>query len=319
LINFSIMNNSRFIRIVIRIILTLVFLSFIFKLLDFSDIWLRLTEFDQRLLFLIGVIFLTHMIAFAVRWYDIACNYANLGNFPWFFRQTMISYLFNQIALGTLGGDAFRIYSMVKIGFTLDQSTSSIIIERLGIFVIACLQALLSLLFIGYIKGNGIILISFSVGVLCILLSFALLWSIAYQKMGIFSSDTELLKRLAPLAKFLKDFLGSFKMFRVMLCSIYISITSCVIYWLVAYGLGYETNLMTYLLAAPFPILISMVPITISGWGVREMAFGLVLSMLGRSSIEGVTVSGIVGLLIMITGLPGALMLLMQRIGNYFK
>ncbi len=63
------------------------------------------------------------------------------------------------------------------------------------------------------------------------------------------------------------------------------------IYFLVARGLGMEIEPEFFLIAAPVSVLISMVPITISGLGVREVCWVLLLATRGVSRADAVALS----------------------------
>jgi uncharacterized membrane protein YbhN (UPF0104 family) len=59
------------------------------------------------------------------------------------------------------------------------------------------------------------------------------------------------------------------------------------------------------------PVLVAMlVPVTVAGWGLREGAAALVWQAAGRTSAEGVMVSVAYGLIVLVSTLPGALVLL---------
>ena len=87
----------------------------------------------------------------------------------------------------------------------------------------------------------------------------------------------------------------------------------CVAFWLLVGALGEPVSLLTCLLVVPPALLITAVPITISGWGVREGAMIIGLGLGGISSETAVAASLVYGLLSMATALPGGVLWLVLR------
>ena len=67
----------------------------------------------------------------AARWSIVVR--ANDGRLPWLgaVRLTLIGYFFNQTLPSTLGGDAFRIWGAYRAGLSLTDAASSVILDRL--------------------------------------------------------------------------------------------------------------------------------------------------------------------------------------------
>src|SRR6185295_7271784 len=62
------------------------------------------------------------------------------------------------------------------------------------------------------------------------------------------------------------------------------------------------------------PVLMSMlIPTSIAGWGVREAAAAGLWSAVGMTPEDGVAISAAYGLLVLVSSLPGALVLLSGR------
>ena len=62
------------------------------------------------------------------------------------------------------------------------------------------------------------------------------------------------------------------------------------------------------------PVLVSMLlPVTVAGWGVRETAAATLWGAVGLASADGVAISVAYGLLVLLSSLPGALVLLAGR------
>lgn len=72
-------------------------------------------------------------------------------------------------------------------------------------------------------------------------------------------------------------------------------------------GLGVEARLIDLMVVVPPVMLLSMLPVSFAGWGVRESAMVVVLGLLGVGAEQSVAVSICFGLCMMAVGLPGGI------------
>ena len=70
-----------------------------------------------------------------------------------------------------------------------------------------------------------------------------------------------------------------------------------------------------HVLLLPSILLISMVPISFAGWGVRESAMVVGLGFAGTSAPEALAISLLFGLTQITIGVPGGVMWLFRRYG----
>lgn len=92
--------------------------------------------------------------------------------------------------------------------------------------------------------------------------------------------------------------------------------TYLAVYLAAARALGVDTPTIV-LLPLVAPVLVAMlIPVTVAGWGVREGAAALIWAAVGLSASEGVAISVAYGLLVLLSALPGALVLLWSPLGR---
>ena len=82
-----------------------------------------------------------------------------------------------------------------------------------------------------------------------------------------------------------------------------------------AMAIGIHLGAM-HALVLPSILLISMVPISFAGWGVRESAMVVGLGFTGISAPEALAISFLFGLTQIVIGLPGGVMWLLLRGGK---
>lgn len=85
------------------------------------------------------------------------------------------------------------------------------------------------------------------------------------------------------------------------------------VYLVAARAVGLDTPFAT-LLPLVAPVLVSMlIPATVAGWGVREATAAGLWSAVGLTALDGVAISAAYGMLVLLSSLPGALVLLRAR------
>ena len=80
--------------------------------------------------------------------------------------------------------------------------------------------------------------------------------------------------------------------------------------WLIAQSLGVRLSLQGAFATVPAAMFVSLLPISINGWGVREGAMVFSLGLAGVSGTDALATSLIFGGLLLVVSLPGAVTLL---------
>lgn len=83
------------------------------------------------------------------------------------------------------------------------------------------------------------------------------------------------------------------------------------VYLLAAQALGIATPPSDLLPPICLSLLAMAIPLSIAGWGVREAAAAIVWPLAGLGTAEGVAISVVYGALVLISSLPGGLVLLL--------
>jgi uncharacterized membrane protein YbhN (UPF0104 family) len=94
---------------------------------------------------------------------------------------------------------------------------------------------------------------------------------------------------------------------KLAVLSLLIHVLAPVIAWCVARSIAAPVLFDQVLLLVPPVMLITMVPISIAGWGVREASMGLAFGYAGLATSEGVNVSLLFGAIYFIVGAFGGL------------
>lgn len=84
-------------------------------------------------------------------------------------------------------------------------------------------------------------------------------------------------------------------------------------------AIGADLSVTTALALVPLILFTMLIPITVSGWGIREGAAAAILPVAGIAAAEGLAASVAFGLVFLASSLPGALALVLAPATNAMK
>jgi uncharacterized membrane protein YbhN (UPF0104 family) len=222
-------------------------------------------------------------------------------------RFNLIGTFFNQTLPSSIGGDAVRLWLVARGGAGWRAATYSIFIDRaIGLIALAVIivtslpwslrlitdpqgrSALLFVDFAGLAGGVGFLVLGW------------LPWPWLKRWWG-----THHLHACSVIASHL-IFSRSHGP-RLAVLSVLSHVLAAVIAWCVARSIAAPVLFGQVLQLVPPVMLITMVPISIAGWGVREASMGLAFGYAGLATSEGVNVSLLFGAVYFIVGAFGGL------------
>ncbi len=189
------------------------------------------------------------------------------------FSLYMIGSFFNTFLPGVIGGDAVKGYYLYRETGKADLSLASIFMERyLGLVALILICILAFPFGYQYFHGSRVEW-----------LLPAAVFSFVFASLLIFGL------RLGQRIRFLSAFYNYFHMYRNqkdvmakgLLLSAGVQLSGILAVDILAYGLGQHIPVVAFLIFIPLIVLLSMLPISISGLGVREGAFVLFFGLIG--------------------------------------
>jgi len=221
----------------------------------------------------------------------------------------MIGLFFNQSLPSTVGGDAMRIWRLVQRGASLGAAVNGVLLDRITALIgIVILIALTLPLLFDLVEDRRpviaftIVLAGGIVGIVLVLSIrrapvFLERWRVV-RGVGALLGD---LRRVVLQPRHSAPVLGVAVIGHLM--------TTAIVYGLaLAYGVG--VGYVECLVLVSPVVLISVVPISIAGWGVREGAMVAAFALVGIAATEALVVSVTFGLVSVLLGLPGGLVFL---------
>lgn len=226
----------------------------------------------------------------------------------------LIVQFFSQFLPASVGADILRVWQSAKAGLGVLSAVSSVLLERatflaaLGVMVgflfPACFAGLFPDIYSASFAGLGLVTVV-GAALLASADRFPAAWLSPYaaKQFGRLGEDARKFYRSPRLMLWgLAIFLAGQAAFAATLA-------------LLAEEFGIDISPVAYLAVGPITILVGAVPVSIAGWGVREVVLVELLTRLGAEASQALQLSLTVGVMSIIASLPGALLWLGRRRG----
>jgi len=294
------------VKTIIKLIVSTVLLAVALSVVDFHEL---LNTVRSIPVWVIGSVVVGYMIGqlfSALKWWFIVRSSGIKATLIEALRAYYVGMFFNVIGVGTLGGDVARAIVVSHGEAPKSVGVATVVADRMhGLAVLACI-GLLAVFFFGkhtlepkFILGLGVI-------ASCVILGWFFGPKLALK---ILPENSKLKKSIEqPLQAFPTD---TKTIITISILSAIFHFHQILLHALMAYGLGVRIPWLNLLVAVPFANIVSSLPISWQGLGVRENAyrFFLVPAIItneqavafGAMWVFAVTVSGLVGGIIAFT------------------
>jgi glycosyltransferase 2 family protein len=291
----------------IKILVSAALLYFALRKANFSDLASRIDVASLGWIGLaIAVTFLQIFVG-VLRWRQVsaACG-APLAAMQ-AIRFNLIGAFFNQTLPSSIGGDAVRLWLVARAGAGWRAATYSIFVDRaigliaLAIIIVASLPWSYNL--IGDPHGQSALLfVDFAAlaGGAGFLILGRLHWPWLKQWWG-----THHVHACAVIAN--RVIFSWERGPKVAVLSLLVHVLTVVIAWCVVQSIAAPVMFSQIFQLIPPIMLITMLPISIAGWGVREATMGLAFGYAGLMTNEGINISLLFGAVSFLVGAFGGL------------
>ncbi|OFX09050.1 MAG: hypothetical protein A2516_12040 [Alphaproteobacteria bacterium RIFOXYD12_FULL_60_8] len=272
--------------------------------IDLEASWAKARSLDPTYLLLAIVLLIVQLVLGSERWRAALRGLGEYLSPGQAFRFQYISLFFNLALPGMVGGDALRVWKAHKTGLGFAPAFNSVVLERaatvLGLAVLVTamepflyarigdhsLLYLFPLLTLGGVLGLGVLMV--------------------LDRLPPRFRAGKIVGGLAHLAKdtrrvFLSPLHGGAVLGLAILGHMNVSLVA----YLLALGLDMPVSVLDCLVLIPPVILAATLPLSISGWGLREGAMVAAFGMVGVPAESSVVLSVVFGLVTMGIAVPG--------------
>jgi glycosyltransferase 2 family protein len=218
----------------------------------------------------------------------------------------LVGYFFNQTLLSSIGGDGMRMWMVYRAGLPGAVSVVGVLIDRIMqyvahmLLVAAALPVIFGMIPDWGVRAPVLLLLAASAGGLA------------------FAATADYLpRRLAGLLPMTFIQSLSVGLRRILLSPRWLGLTvilglanqigGFVVVALLARALNLPITWVQCLAVAPIALLMTALPISVGGWGVREGAFVAGFNLVGVPASDALALSVVFGLVMMVVRLPGGL------------
>ncbi len=259
----------------------------------------------------LAVLYLQGMV-YAVRWAIVLRMINAPAAFVRILWITFIGLFFNQTLPSTLGGDAARTYYLHREGRGVGVAVKGVMLERLTHFIgaLVLITAGQPWLF-GLFHGSPVRW-AIPLTMVALLVALGLVMRLDRLPAGFKHwSVVQWLGRLAEDARWL--LLSWRRTPGIVALSVLGHLLIVLAIYLIAVGLAVPVSLADCLVLVPPVIMVTALPVSIAGWGVREGALITSFGLIGIAAGSTLVVSLIFGLVAIGQGVPGGIMWIATR------
>ena len=306
-------SNTRSVLIpVAKIIVSAGLFFFALRSVEGEDLLDIMHEAKVKYLAMALGVFLVGQMLSSYRYLILVRAYGKAISLSYSLRIHFVGIFFNQLLPSGVGGDVVKGYYVSRI-LTIRQAAISVVADRVYGVTILCVCILMLTPEYWCLWGESdVFWLIMSVGALG---SFWLPISGIVLR-GIGAATRRFCKSmnrdfgLSMAREFVQYFyrtLFSSDSPLLLSVSVVVHLTGVLCFYLIAVAFSGSPELMHFMLVVPLVFLLSLAPISIAGWGVREVSAVWLLGEVGVSAGDALVVSVAFGLLLLLASVPGVL------------
>ncbi len=300
-----------------RVVVGLGLIVFLFWALDIKEILVNIRGVSGKYLFYASIPYLIFILVSAWRWQVLL----DFKKFNMSFGRTLVIYFislfFNNFLPTTVGGDMMRVVYTMKDRRA--DSLATVIVDRILGFVGLFIFALIAVFYLLIMRNDTEFLPFMVVGLSIVLLvTYVFFSQKAYNLFSPLVGKMRLFKlgeRLNRLHAAGTEFGGAWG--TITLCifhSVIIQATLAIAPFFVLLGMGHtEIGIIPFFLYVPIINVISMIPVSLNGLGIRENSYVLLFSRVGLAGELSLAMSLLSFFIIFVYSLIGGVLFLFYR------
>jgi uncharacterized membrane protein YbhN (UPF0104 family) len=256
------------------------------------------------------VVFWLAQLASSLRCAYIARELGGKLDFSTSLRAHFVGLWFNQVLPTSLGGDVVKM-AILQQRLGLGLAVRAGVLDRVSGLIFLMMTVALTLPLY-----RGILNMTQWLGVLVLVSGFLVALVLAVWLAHVIAARWKLPHVLDTLLQLLKD-IWTFRRGRALWEQVW---TSAIVhtngiasYTLISLALGLPTPWLSYILLVPLVFLVALMPVSLAGWGVREVGAVWLFGLVAIPRESALAISVCYGLMLIIAALPGLVLFLGHR------
>lgn len=282
----------------LRALSAVVLIFVVVQLADPAGIWRAMSALSTASLLTALCLHVTIVLALAWRWSLLVSALGPGVNYVTALRVTFVSTVLNLTLPTSVGGDIGRVWLGKRHGVALVSGSAAAVLDRgIGLFTLVVMVALSA-----FYLGSLVV----EVSLVTFLLVAALLVVLAIRRADRLQENHALRLFADATRVVLADRRTMFLTHGLSLAG---HVAAALIAASLAHGLGLPLSAWNAVLLFPAVLLVTAVPVSIGGWGLRELAAIPVLGLAGFDAESATAIALLFGLTQLAAALIGTLVL----------
>lgn len=289
-------------KILLKSGISMVLLYLIYRLINVNLLLTVLSDIQYPYLILAIVFQVCSNLIASCRWFLIMRLLDFKESLVFFIKSSFKGTFFNQALPSSIGGDALRVIELGKQGYSKKEAFYGIFIDR-----IIGLQGLLLLNLVANFSNKDLLptWLFVLINIICISAIIGMFALILLRKIHKLE-DLPLLRLAYELSnRFRRVYNNTPNIAAQTGLSLIIHLLSILCIYMISIALGMEYSLFVFMVVFPPVILLTLIPISLAGWGVREGAMIGIFMLIGAHKESVLSLSVLYGVIVIICSLPG--------------
>lgn len=299
----------------VKLAITMALLVALFAFLDLGQLRAHLADLRWPQVAMATLMVLLAILVSAWKWGLLLAARGYRLRITRLLRHYFVGLFFNNLLPSTVGGDAVRAWATARDLGDTPEAVGSVIAERLIAGIGLGLTAMLGLPFL----PNGLDFLGPALLFLAINLAFVSLFVLPRIASGVVRSllprsATQLRSAVLDTVQVVRaSFTRPRLLGTVLLASILFQVIVAAVNYFLFAAFDVPVPLAACVLLTPMAFTITMLPVSLSGMGVREAAYAFFFGLVGVNAEVAVLVSLAFFVLVALTSVPGAFLFLAGR------
>lgn len=288
---------------IIKLIITIVMFYFLFQYVDFKNLIEILTKSHGGTILIALLFQLGSTYVAAYRWRLIMRLLVFNESVSYYVKSYFKASFFNQVLPSSIGGDAVRIIDLTQKDYDKKDAFYGVFVDRVvGLVGLLVLNLLATVIFFGtFDKEFSILIILITLGGIT---GFTLLFHLEKITFLANYKGLDLFHRLAKRLN--KLYADRTLLYKHITISVGVHLLTVLAIYALALSIDFHMPFQIFLIAIPPVFLLTIIPISLAGWGIREGAMVGVFMLAGADETKVLAMSIIYGILLIIASFPGA-------------
>lgn len=304
---------KRWLPWLLKLVVSASLIAYLLANVSLEGAWSRAKAIPPSLVIAAAALLAFQTLIWALRWTLVVRAMGRHFSVRHSIPITFAGLFFNQFLPASIGADVVRMWQSQRAGLPISKAVNGVLLERAGTFLTVCvLAAVTSRYWAGFLNSD------FAAWV------FPLVSLAGIAGIAVLASIDRLPPRLFERRRFLrglvylsedtrKIFLNPRHVTGLAALAVLGQVILAFAVFMLASGLGIGLSWFQCFVLMPPVVIISSLPISVAGWGVRELVMITALGFMGVDADVALLLSIILAALVMLISLPGGLMWLVHR------